>query len=178
MSNVPKDASVVFPYSVEDLDLSTRTVNCLIRAEILTVEQLCCTSNAHLSTIRAFGKTAHRELHRKLQSLGLYVGCGRAKWLEVSGKLASADDAGVPLPLKMSLRDYFAALAMQAMLANARVYWHGRDDGSVDGDEAARTCYFNRETFFTCGEQNLAELASDSYAIADAMLAARKGGAQ
>lgn len=177
MSNVPKDASVVFPYSVEDLDLSTRTVNCLIRAEILTVEQLCCTSNAHLSTIRAFGKTAHRELHRKLQSLGLYVGCGRAKWLEVSGKLASADDAGVPLPLKMSLRDYFAAKAMAAMVAGHRKHTLDSLDrgGRCDPiDFSAPSC----ESVVEDDEANAQIMAETAYQVADAMLAARKGGAQ
>lgn len=79
---------------------------------------------------------------------------------------------GVAFPpaYNLTLRDYFAAKAMQAMIGNYRVVNHGDD---------VTTMYPHREMMLdtnckTGEHEGAAEIAADAYAIADAMLAARK----
>ncbi len=68
----------------------------------------------------------------------------------------------------MSLRDYFAAKAMQAMLSCYKDTLLGdRSDGN-DFDYST----FNRETAIDMNE-GCKEIAQDAYAFADAMLKAR-----
>ena len=78
----------------------------------------------------------------------------------------------------MSLRDHFAGLAMQAMVSSYRNCERGDTDGSgLDMHTPARELLIDKNG--TTGENEGAnEVAADAYAIADAMLAARKAGAQ
>jgi hypothetical protein len=74
----------------------------------------------------------------------------------------------------MSLRDYFAAKAMQAMIGNFRIVNHRNPliDGDVTTTEPHREMMldYNIKT----GEcEGAAEIAGDAYAIADAMLRVR-----
>ena len=74
----------------------------------------------------------------------------------------------------MSLRDYFAAKAMQAMIGNFRIVNHRNPliDGDVSTTEPHREMMldYNIKT----GEcEGAAEIAGDAYAIADAMLCQR-----
>ena len=77
-------------------------------------------------------------------------------------------------PTGMTLRDYFAAKAMAAMVASFRVVNH-RDpliDDDVTTTEPHRDMILDRNG--VSGEYDGAtEIADDAYVIADAMLAAR-----
>jgi len=81
------------------------------------------------------------------------------------------DDGGSVSPMyNLTLRDYFAAKAMQAMVGNYRVVNHG-DDVTTTEQHREMMLDTNSKT----GEhEGAAEIAADAYAIADAMLAARK----
>lgn len=64
---------------IEDLDLTSRTRNCLIdiaRPPIRTVGDLVEHSGLTLCKIRNFGKTSLREIKRKLEELGLTLKSG------------------------------------------------------------------------------------------------------
>ena len=87
-----------------------------------------------------------------------------------------ADDGGPAFPFRsgsiieggMSLRDYFAAKAMAAIVGTYRAtHDHGEDA------ERRYNTFSDREMLLDGGDGS-AEVASDAYAIADAMLAARK----
>lgn len=60
--------------SIESLDLTVRSYNCLESNHILTVGQLVKMTEADLLKIRSFGKTSLREILRKLSDLGLSLG--------------------------------------------------------------------------------------------------------
>lgn len=81
------------------------------------------------------------------------------------------DDGGSVSPMyNLTLRDYFAAKAMQGMVGNYRVVNHGDD---VTTTEPHREMML--DTNSKTGEhEGAAEIATDAYAIADAMIAARK----
>lgn len=77
----------------------------------------------------------------------------------------------------MSLRDWFAGQAMQAMVGSFRKTMRGVDDAQTDSD--SDLCSPDRDMLLdrngVTGEYDGAiEVASDAYAIADAMLAARE----
>lgn len=57
--------------SVNDLDLSVRAKNCLIRAEIQTVGELISKEEEELLAYKNFGKNSLDEIKTKLQELGL-----------------------------------------------------------------------------------------------------------
>lgn len=60
--------------SIESLDLTVRSYNCLESNHILTVGQLVKITEPDLLKIRSFGKTSLREILRKLSDLGLSLG--------------------------------------------------------------------------------------------------------
>ena len=60
--------------SVQELELSVRSNNCLESAQVETVGQLVQMTEADLLKIRSFGKTSLREVKRKLQDMGLTLG--------------------------------------------------------------------------------------------------------
>ena len=57
--------------SVEQLDLSVRTMNCLRRGDIITVGQLISTGEKKLISLRNFGQKSKREVEERLASMGL-----------------------------------------------------------------------------------------------------------
>ena len=57
--------------SIEDLELSVRSFNCLKRAGISTVEDLANKSEADMMKVRNLGKKSLDEVTNKLHSLGL-----------------------------------------------------------------------------------------------------------
>jgi len=61
-------------WSIEQLDLTVRSRNCLESNHIETVGQLVKMTEADLLKIRSFGKTSLREVQRKLADLGLSLG--------------------------------------------------------------------------------------------------------
>ncbi|MHC4290705.1 MAG: DNA-directed RNA polymerase subunit alpha [Planctomycetota bacterium] len=60
--------------SIESLDLTVRSYNCLESNHIETVGQLAKMTETDLLKIRSFGKTSLREILRKLSDLGLSLG--------------------------------------------------------------------------------------------------------
>ena len=61
----------VLEMSIEDLELSVRSFNCLKRAGISTVEDLANKSEADMMKVRNLGKKSLDEVTNKLHSLGL-----------------------------------------------------------------------------------------------------------
>ncbi len=61
----------VLEMSIEDLELSVRSFNCLKRASIATVEDLINKSEADMMKVRNLGKKSLDEVTEKLHSLGL-----------------------------------------------------------------------------------------------------------
>ena len=57
--------------SINDLDLSVRSYNCLMREGITTVSQLVALSESQLMNIRNFGQKSVDEVREKLSALGL-----------------------------------------------------------------------------------------------------------
>jgi hypothetical protein len=96
--------------------------------------------------------------------------------------MTNIDDGGPAFPsgtvIKggMSLRDYFAAKAMQAMVNSYRQIMRGQDNAEWPSDADMMTpdrdllLDMNKQTGIYEGAE---EVGSDAYAIADAMLKAR-----
>lgn len=61
----------VLEMSIEDLELSVRSFNCLKRASIATVEDLVSKSESEMMKVRNLGKKSLDEVTAKLHSLGL-----------------------------------------------------------------------------------------------------------
>ena len=61
----------VLETSIEDLELSARSFNCLKRAGISTVEDLTNKTEADMMKVRNLGKKSLDEVTNKLHSLGL-----------------------------------------------------------------------------------------------------------
>ena len=57
--------------SIDDLDLSVRSNNCLRRAGINTVEELTQKSEEDMMKVRNLGKKSLDEVKKKLSDLGL-----------------------------------------------------------------------------------------------------------
>lgn len=57
--------------TIEDLDLSVRSYNCLKRAEINTVADLMQKSEDDMIKVRNLGRKSLEEVKKKLQELGL-----------------------------------------------------------------------------------------------------------
>lgn len=58
--------------TIEELDLSVRSYNCLKRAGISTVSELCAKSEEEMMKVRNLGKKSLKEVKDKLESLGLH----------------------------------------------------------------------------------------------------------
>lgn len=61
----------VLEMSIEELDLSVRSYNCLKRAGINTVEDLACKTEEEMMKVRNLGKKSLEEVLNKLAELGL-----------------------------------------------------------------------------------------------------------
>jgi len=70
------DLAAKIAMSIEQLNLTVRSGNCLEANNIQTVGQLVSLSEAELMKIRSFGKTSLREVRQKLSDLGLSLGMG------------------------------------------------------------------------------------------------------
>ena len=66
-----KGKDKVFEMTVEELDLSVRSFNCLKRAGINTVEELINKSEEDMMKVRNLGVKSLEEVQAKLASLGL-----------------------------------------------------------------------------------------------------------
>ena len=61
----------VLEMTIEELDMSVRSFNCLKRAGINTVEDLICKTEEDMIKVRNLGKKSLEEVIQKLHSLGL-----------------------------------------------------------------------------------------------------------
>ena len=57
--------------SIEDMELSVRSFNCLKRAGINTVSDLCNNTEDDMMKVRNLGKKSFDEVRQKLDELGL-----------------------------------------------------------------------------------------------------------
>ena len=57
--------------SIEELDLSVRSYNCLKRANIITVQELTQKTEDDMMKVRNLGKKSLKEVRDKLKALGL-----------------------------------------------------------------------------------------------------------
>ena len=58
--------------SIEDLDLTVRSYNCLKRAGISTVDELTQKTEDEMAHVRNLGKKSLKEVKEKLTDLGLH----------------------------------------------------------------------------------------------------------
>ena len=65
-----KGKEKILEMTIEDLDLSVRSFNCLKRAGINTVDDLINKSEEEMMKVRNLGKKSFDEVKEKLQSLG------------------------------------------------------------------------------------------------------------
>ena len=70
------ESSKALSMSIEDLELSVRSFNCLKRAGINTVEQLCNKTPDDMMKVRNLGKKSLDEVLLKLKELGLGLSTG------------------------------------------------------------------------------------------------------
>ena len=61
----------VYEKSIDDLDLSVRSYNCLKRAGISSVEELVKTTEEEMMKVRNLGRKSLEEVQQKLEELGL-----------------------------------------------------------------------------------------------------------
>jgi DNA-directed RNA polymerase subunit alpha len=61
----------VLEMTIEELDLSVRSYNCLKRAGINTVQELCAKSEEEMMKVRNLGRKSLEEVQEKLENLGL-----------------------------------------------------------------------------------------------------------
>ncbi len=71
IQNEPDNKTKVLEMSVEDLDLSVRSYNCLKRAGIHTVEDLTKRTEEDMLKVRNLGRKSLEEVVKKLEELGL-----------------------------------------------------------------------------------------------------------
>ena len=57
--------------TIEELDLSVRSFNCLKRAQINTVEDLISKTEEEMMKVRNLGRKSLKEVKEKLEELGL-----------------------------------------------------------------------------------------------------------
>lgn len=70
-TKVEEDSSSIQHKMIEDLELSVRSYNCLKRAGITTVEELCQKTEDEMIHVRNLGKKSLKEVKDKIYSLGL-----------------------------------------------------------------------------------------------------------
>ena len=66
-----QEGNKILEMTIEELDLSVRSFNCLKRAKINTVEELTNTTPSEMMKVRNLGRKSLEEVQRKLESLGV-----------------------------------------------------------------------------------------------------------
>jgi DNA-directed RNA polymerase subunit alpha len=74
---VPDERSKALDMTIEELDLSVRSFNCLKRAEINTVAQLAEKTEDDMMKVRNLGRKSLEEVKKKLEELGLSLASDR-----------------------------------------------------------------------------------------------------
>ncbi|MBI4328770.1 MAG: DNA-directed RNA polymerase subunit alpha [Chloroflexi bacterium] len=81
---------------VEQLKLSSRTLNCLRRGKINTVAEVLQRTSEELMALRNFGERSLEELYEKLQALGIPVNLAEAKKPKRKAKASTEEEQGEP----------------------------------------------------------------------------------
>lgn len=74
--NVVDDKDKVLEMNIDELELSVRSYNCLKRAGINTVEELCNRTSEDMMKVRNLGRKSLEEVLAKLKELGLSLNLG------------------------------------------------------------------------------------------------------
>lgn len=77
VQEVPDEKSKALEMTIEELDLSVRSFNCLKRAEINTVAQLAEKTEDDMMKVRNLGRKSLEEVKKKLEELGLSLASDR-----------------------------------------------------------------------------------------------------
>lgn len=77
VEEVPDETSKALEMTIEELDLSVRSFNCLKRAEINTVAQLTEKTEDDMMKVRNLGRKSLEEVKKKLEELGLSLASER-----------------------------------------------------------------------------------------------------
>ena len=70
------DKKTVLEMNIDELELSVRSYNCLKRAGINTVEELCNKTSEDMMKVRNLGRKSLEEVLGKLKELGLQLNVG------------------------------------------------------------------------------------------------------
>ena len=62
---------IIMGLGIDELELSVRSYNCLKRAGINTVEELCNMSSEYMMHVRNLGRRSLEEILQKLKDLGV-----------------------------------------------------------------------------------------------------------
>ena len=73
----PDEKSKALEMTIEELDLSVRSFNCLKRAEINTVADLAAKTEDDMMKVRNLGRKSLEEVKKKLEELGLSLASDR-----------------------------------------------------------------------------------------------------
>lgn len=105
-------------YRIDHLGLSARVLNPLRAEEIYTTDRLCEFDEIDLLKIPNLGRRGVLQIKEKLLALGLSLG-SKSKYARAMMEPSSAAGSTTPpnVDLGMTLRDYFAARAMSAILS-------------------------------------------------------------
>ncbi len=73
METVEQEPNNLLKMTIEELDLSVRSFNCLKRANINTVEDLVSKTQDEMIKVRNLGRKSLEEVEHKLNQLGLHL---------------------------------------------------------------------------------------------------------
>ena len=73
VDHVESTQDKVLEMTIEELDLSVRSFNCLKRAGINTVQDLVNTTEEDMMKVRNLGRKSYEEVVNKLTDMGLYL---------------------------------------------------------------------------------------------------------
>ncbi|MBO4325561.1 MAG: DNA-directed RNA polymerase subunit alpha [Lachnospiraceae bacterium] len=76
VESVPNEKEKVLEMNIDELELSVRSYNCLKRAGINTVEELCSKTSEDMMKVRNLGRKSLEEVLSKLKELGLSLNLG------------------------------------------------------------------------------------------------------
>ena len=83
--------------SVEELELSVRAYNCLKKAEIKTIFELCQKSESEMLKTKNFGRKSLNEIKELLESMGLSLGMELDPRLAAELAVASGEEQNQPV---------------------------------------------------------------------------------
>jgi len=94
----PADLNEIFSQSIENLDVSVRSLNCLRGGEILRIGDLVRRSESEMMHMPNFGRKSLVEIKEALESMGLSLGMDVSAWdaeqEEAAGAELAEEDAG------------------------------------------------------------------------------------